>query len=196
MTWENFYLLCFSVGFFLSLISFLAGGLHAVHLPHFPHVHFGHGPHLGHGHGGNGEVSWFNPGTIAAFLAWFGGSGFLLTRHSSIWFLLALGIATVCGLAGAACVFAFLAKLVAEKDEEEDPVDYEMVGVLGKICSVIRAGGTGEIVYSQGGTRHCAGARSEDGTAIPKGTEVIVTRYEKGIAYVRRWEEMTNPELD
>jgi len=196
MTWENFYLLCFAVGFFLSLISFLAGGLHAVHLPHFPHVHIGHGAHLGHGHGGNGEVSWFNPGTIAAFLAWFGLSGFLLTRHSSIWFLLALAIATVCGLAGAACVFAFLAKLVAEEDKEEDLVDYEMVGVLGKICSVIRAGGTGEIVYSQGGTRHCAGARSEDGTAIPKGTEVIVTRYEKGIAYVRRWEEMTNSELD
>ncbi len=196
MTWENFYLLCFSVGFFLSLISFLAGGLHAVHLPHLPHVHFGHGAHLPHGHAGNGEVEWFNFGTVAAFLAWFGGSGFLLTRHSSIWFLLALGIATVCGLAGAACVFVFLAKLVAEEDKEEDLVDYEMVGVLGKISSVIRAGGTGEIVYSQGGTRHCAGARSEDETAIPKGTEVIVTRYEKGIAYVRRWEEMTNPELD
>jgi membrane protein implicated in regulation of membrane protease activity len=203
MTWENFYLLCFSVGFFLSLISFLAGGLHAVHLPHFPHVHFGgHDLHMVHGdaghsgHAGDGDVPWINFGTVAAFLAWFGGSGFLLTRHSSIWFLLALGIATVCGLAGAACVFAFLAKLVAEEDKEEDLADYEMVGVLGKIGSVIRAGGTGEIVYSQGGTRHCAGARSEDGTAIPKGTEVIVTRYEKGIAYVRRWEEMTNPELD
>jgi membrane protein implicated in regulation of membrane protease activity len=193
MTWENFYLLCFSVGFFLSLISFLAGGVHAVHLPH---LHFLHGAHLAHGHGGNGEVSWLNFGTIAAFLAWFGGSGFLLTRHSGIWFLLGLGIATVCGLAGAVCVFLFLAKLVAEKDEEADPVDEAMVGVLGRIGSVIRAGGTGEIVYSQGGTRHCTGARSEDGTAIPKGTEVIVTRYEKGIAYVRRWDEMTNSGLD
>ena len=49
----------------------------------------------------------------------------------------------------------------------------------------IRAGGTGELIYSQEGTRRVAGARSEDGAAIPKGAEVVVTRYEKGIAYVR-----------
>ena len=29
---------------------------------------------------------------------------------------------------------------------------------------------------------------NEDGSAIPKGSEVIVTRYEKGIAYVRLWD--------
>jgi hypothetical protein len=46
-------------------------------------------------------------------------------------------------------------------------------------------------VYSQAGTRRVCGARSEDGTAIPKGTEVVVTRYEKGIAYVRLWSEMS-----
>ena len=42
------------------------------------------------------------------------------------------------------------------------------------------------MIYSQEGTRRVAGARSEDGAAIPKGAEVVVTRYEKGIAYVRR----------
>ena len=36
-------------------------------------------------------------------------------------------------------------------------------------------------------TRRVAGARSEDGGAIAKGTEVMVTRYDKGIAYVRPW---------
>ena len=55
----------------------------------------------------------------------------------------------------------------------------------------IREGGTGEIVYSQVGTRRVCGARSEDGSAIAKGTEVVVTRYEKGIAYVRLWSEMS-----
>ena len=39
--------------------------------------------------------------------------------------------------------------------------------------------------------RRVCGARSEDGSAIAKGTEVVVTRYEKGIAYVRPWEEFT-----
>jgi hypothetical protein len=64
-----------------------------------------------------------------------------------------------------------------------------MVGVLGKLSIPIRAGGTGELVYSQEGTRRVTGARSEDGAAIPKGVEVVVTRYEKGIAYVRAWDE-------
>ena len=35
-----------------------------------------------------------------------------------------------------------------------------------------------------------SGARAESGTAIPKGVEVVVTRYEKGIAYVRPWDEL------
>ncbi len=71
-----------------------------------------------------------------------------------------------------------------------DPTDYEMVGVLGRISSSIREGGTGEIIYSQAGTRRTCGARAEDGSAISKGIEIIVTRYEKGIAYVRLWTEM------
>jgi len=45
----------------------------------------------------------------------------------------------------------------------------------------------GELIYSQQGTRRVAGARSEDGVAIPRGTEVMVARYEKGIAYVKPW---------
>ena len=74
-------------------------------------------------------------------------------------------------------------------DHALDAADYRMTGVLGRISSPIRAGGTGELIYSQEGTRRATGARSEDGDAIPKGAEVIVTRYEKGIAYVRKWED-------
>jgi hypothetical protein len=69
-----------------------------------------------------------------------------------------------------------------------------MVGVLGKLCVPIRAGGTGELVYAQVGTRRVCGARSEDGSAMAKGTEVVVTRYDKGIAYVRLWSEMSGEE--
>jgi hypothetical protein len=63
--------------------------------------------------------------------------------------------------------------------------------VLGKLAVPIREGGTGELIYSQMGTRRVCGARSETGTAILKGTEVVVTRYEKGIAYVRLWSELS-----
>jgi hypothetical protein len=58
------------------------------------------------------------------------------------------------------------------------------------VSSGIREGGTGELIFSQEGTRRCCGARSETGAAIGRGIEVVVTKYEKGIAYVRPWEEM------
>ena len=72
-----------------------------------------------------------------------------------------------------------------------DAADYEMVGVLGRTSLPIRMDGTGEIIYSQAGTRRTCGARSENGAPIEKGAEVVVTRYDKGIAYVRLWEEMS-----
>jgi len=51
MTWADFYLMCFAVGFFFSLLSFLAGGLRwHLHLPHFSHVHTAP-PHASAGHG-------------------------------------------------------------------------------------------------------------------------------------------------
>ena len=100
-----------------------------------------------------------------------------------------IGISIVSGIGAAAVVFWFVAKVLIEREAPLDPADYEMVGVLGKLSSPIRAGGTGEVIYSQEGTRRVAGARSEDGAAIPKGSEVVVTRYEKGIAYVRLWDD-------
>ncbi len=51
--------------------------------------------------------------------------------------------------------------------------------------------GTGEIIFSLAGVRRCAGARTDEGKAIEKGAEVVIERYEKGIAYVKKWEEFT-----
>jgi len=192
VTWSDFYLVCFLVGFGLSLLSLLAGTLHL----HLPHLHVHHGIHLGgHGHaGGNGHgttVSFFNMGTLAAFLTWFGGTGYLLSTHYGVFFAAALGIAILSGLGGAAVVFWFLAKVLISREESLDPADYDMVGVLGKLSIAIRTGGTGELIYTQGGTRRVTGARAETGAAIAKGAEVVVTRYEKGIAYVRPWDELT-----
>lgn len=94
------------------------------------------------------------------------------------------------GLVAATIVSLFLIKVLLAHDSSLDPADFDLVGVLGSVNVGIRAGGTGEIIFSQAGSRHVAGARSDDGSAIAKGTEVVVTRYEKGIAYVRGWEEM------
>jgi len=118
MTWSDFYLICFAVGFLFSLLSFVAGGLN-MH-GHWPHVH-GLDFHSAAGHAaathapaGNGSAAHANPAqslspfnffTIAVFLAWFGGTGYLLTRYSTIVFALGLVISTAVGLAGASIVF-------------------------------------------------------------------------------------------
>ncbi len=202
MTWSDFYLICFAIGFLFSLLSFVAGGLN-LH-GHWPHVHFhtgaGHVP-AGHAPTGSGaaigggrataSVSPFNFFTIAIFLAWFGGTGYLLTRFSTIVFVLGLMISTAVGLVGAGIVFIFLARVLMSPEAVMDPADYEMVGVVGRVCGPIREGGTGEIMYSQAGSRRACAARSEDNVPIERDAEVVVTRYEKGIAYIRRWEEVT-----
>src|SRR5206468_1040994 len=123
------------------------------------------------------HVSPFNFVTLTAFLAWFGGIGYLLTRFSSMWFAMGLGIALLSGIGGASVIYLFLSRVLMSKEENLDPADFDMVGVLGRLCVPIREGGTGELIYSQAGTRRVCGARSEDGAAIAKGTEVVVTRY-------------------
>ena len=91
-------------------------------------------------------------------------------------------------------VFWFVAKLLLKHDRRARSRRLRKSGRAGPHCSPIRAGGTGEIIFSQEGTRHTCGARSENGEALARGTEVIITRYEHGIAYVRRWEEMAEEE--
>ena len=219
MTWSDFYLICFAVGFCFSFFSFLFGGtrLGRLHLPHvhghvahFPAAHgqIGHAP-VGHalaaeghsptaagqgtgGHQHHNSVSPFNPPVMAAFLAWFGGTGYLLMRFSAVWVSVGLMLSVLSGLFGGGIIFLFLSKVLMSDEECLDPADFEMVGVLGKLSVPIREGGTGELIYSQMGTRRVCGARSDEGVVIAKGTEVVVTRYERGIAYVRLWTEMAN----
>jgi membrane protein implicated in regulation of membrane protease activity len=201
MSWSDFYLVCFIVGFGLSALAFLAGSVHL----HLPHLHLHHGIHVpvkgglvrGPMRGGvrGSELPWFNFGTIAAFLAWFGGTGYLLQHYYAVWFVVTLGVATLSGIGASAVVFWFLARVLMARETELDDADYDMVGVLGKLSIGIRPGGTGELIYAQQGTRRVAGARSEDGQPIARGSEVMVTRYEKGIAYVRPWEDPLTAEF-
>ena len=198
MTWSDFYLFCFIVGFALSLFSFLAGAVH-LHLPFKLHLPYHAGVHGGH-HGGIGargslkasaQLSWFNASTAMVFLAWFGGTGYLLTRHSHFVALVSLAISTFAGLFAGWLVFKFMVKLMLSDDKPLSNDDYRIEGSVGTLSLPIRERGTGEIIFSLAGVRRCAGARSEDGQALEKGAEVVIERYEKGVAYVKRWEDFT-----
>ena len=198
MSWTAVYLVCFWLGFSLSAVSWLLGaaGTHLPHLPHaHPHLPHAHGAPRGGGHGHHAQAdspSFFNFATLTAFLAWFGGAGYLLTRYAAIWPLLAFLGAVAVGLAGASLMFALVAKVLWSPDENLNPDDYDVVGQVGVVCSPIRDGGTGEILFSLAGGRRVAGARSEDGRAIGKGVEIVIVRYEKGLAYVRTWAELSS----
>jgi membrane protein implicated in regulation of membrane protease activity len=128
--------------------------------------------------------------TMAAFLTWFGGTGYLLVHLRHIWVFAGLALASLAGLTAAAILFWFVAKVLMANDHSLDPLDYDMIGVLGHVSSTIRSGGTGEIIFEQVGVRKACAARSDSGDPLAKGEEVVVTRYEGGIAYVRRWDEL------
>lgn len=203
MTWESFYLICFLAGLMLSGLSLLGGmgriGGH-IHLPHVGHLghlpQAGHMPHGGAGLGapsgtgaGTATIPWWNAFSIMIFLCWFGATGYLLTRYGSFVAGAVLVLAGVCGLAGGAIIFLFLARVLLPHECELTADETDVVGAVGRVSAAIRAGGTGEMVYEQLGALRSAPARSEDGEPIQKQEEVFVVRYEKGIAYVRRWED-------
>jgi hypothetical protein len=209
MTWETFYLICFLVGLMLSIVTLLGGmghfggHVHVPHVPHVPHVvhvqvpHTGHLPHTagvshatsGGSQSGGASVPWWNGFSIMVFLCWFGAAGYLLTRYGSFVAGVVLTLAVVCGVAGGAIIFAFLTRVLLPRERELTAEETEVVGAVGRVSSSIKPAGTGEIVYEQLGALRSAPARSEDGVPISKREEVFVVRYEKGIAYVRRWQD-------
>jgi hypothetical protein len=195
MTWANFYLFCFLVGFSLSLLSFLAGAVH-LHIParwHLP-VHALQAKGVAGRPGAaahTGAISWLNASTILAFLAWFGGTGYILVKNSHLVAALSLLIASGVGLAGGWIVLGFMARIVKLSDARMHDWDYPIEGSVGTLSTAIRENGTGEVIFERNGAITSAGARSEDGKPLPKGAEVVISRYENGIAFVERWDEFT-----
>jgi membrane protein implicated in regulation of membrane protease activity len=196
MSWSDFYLFCFLVGFSLSAISFLAGALH-LHLPFKMHLPFHlahHGGAVGKGGAigkGSAHLSWFNAATVLAFLAWFGGTGYLLTVHSILVGAACLSVAVAAGLMAGWLVYRFMYVLVRNTDAHMNEWDYRHEGSVGTVSITIPAQGTGEVIFEQHGIRRSAGARSDDASSIERGAEVVISRYEKGIAYVKKWDEFT-----
>ena len=171
------FLTCFIAGLALSALSFVSGFDEVTLLETL----FGGGDKAAR------AVRSFNLAAITAFLMWFGGAGLLLDRLTTLSPLLVVGVAVLGGVAGGTLVNRVMTALVRSVATAEP---LSMIGVIGHTTVGIReADGTGEIVFTHAGTRRVAGARSDSGRALPKGTEVVVTRYDKGIAYVAAIDE-------
>jgi hypothetical protein len=183
----TFYLICFVLGFVLSILAAFTG-LGRVHIGH---IHFGHAHVPTHVHAKPGsQISALNGFTLPAFLCWFGGTGYLLHQYSPLFAPLVLVLATMSGLVGASLLYAVLFKLLLPRERVLSVEETRMDGVIGRVTDEIRAGGTGEILFSQADARRSAAARSESGIPIARGTEVVVLRYVHGIAYVSPLEEL------
>jgi membrane protein implicated in regulation of membrane protease activity len=197
MTMDIFYLICFGVGLILSVVSVLGGFAHL----HLGHLHTGHSALAHHGTGAHGSgsrgLSGVNGFTLTAFLCWFGGAGYLLHRYSIFVAPLVLLLSVVSGVFGAALLWAVLFKVLLPRERVLSSEDTEMTGVLAQVSGSIRSnGGIGEILFLQTGARRSSAARSEDDRSIERGTEVVVIRYERGIAYVRPWAELEGDPLN
>ena len=174
--WTGFYLFLFAFGLIFTVASlFLNVG------DDLPDLDLG-----GDATGGD-YVSGPSPlslSTVMIFLTWFGASGYIARSWGGVIAPLSLILAVVVGFAGAALVYLFLARILWRGQTALDPRAYELQGTIARISSTIRAGGTGEIVYSIDGKQRVDGARGLDDQALPVGAEVTIVRYEGGLAYV------------
>lgn len=197
----SLFLYSFYVGFGLTLVSVLfgvfdVGGSHEVgDLAHGGDWSHGgdlaHGGDSAHGHHGHavGKVATISPvnfQTVVASLMGFGGIGYLIQAQVSDLLLLTIPGAVAGGIVTAWLIFRFQRFLV-RGERALGPTSY--TGVVGKLTVAIREGGTGEMVYSQQDSRMVSAARSHDGQAIPRGEDVVILRYEKGVAYVQLWRD-------
>jgi hypothetical protein len=211
---EAVFVFCFVFGVATSILSLLLGSLHggdgghALNAGHGGGSHLGHLGHLGHdplahghpggsldhgsGHGGEidqagGQVSPFNLQTVTTFLAFFGGVGWVLYDSVGVEPAIALIAGAAAGLVGGAAVFWFLVRVLIAGQRFLDPDGSRMEGMVGNVTQAIGATNTGEVVFSRDGARHSEGARSATGLPIPAGTEVVIVRYEHGLAHVEPW---------
>ena len=190
---ETLYLGLFVAGLTFAVASFLLGFGHAhLHLPHgHPHL-----PHSGvaHPHAAPGarglRISPFNVSTTTAFVTWFGGTGYILGRLG-VMPVVVIPISVIGGLAGASLILAFLSRVVLPAQTAPMRAeDYRMEGTLARVSLPMVGTRTGEVTYTRHGATRSEGARSADGGALPRGTEVVITRYERGIAYVEPFDRL------
>jgi hypothetical protein len=170
------FLFLFAFGLIFSVVSLLLGvgdDLPGLDLDGDPNTH-------GHSSG----PSPLSLSTIMIFLTWFGAAGYIARTWGGLAAGIAIPLATVAGIAGGAIVWLFLAKVLWRGQSQLDPEKYDVTGTPATVTSAIRAGGTGEIVYTLDGKRRVDGARTVDGSPLPDGAEVTIVRYRAGIAYV------------
>jgi hypothetical protein len=127
---------------------------------------------------------------LLTLLLLFGLLGYLLHNFTNVGAELSLIFALLVGAGGALLVSSLLSALFFTREVGVLGAESSVLeGRLGKTSMAIRAGGIGEVIYSntQGG-RQSIGARSADGEAIPVDTDIVILGTKNGIASVQPWD--------
>lgn len=161
---------------------------HAAHTaPHGGPHHAHAAPGSGGAHGDSGSairasavwaLGWLSPLGLAAAALWFGGVGLIVERFGSG---PALILAVVAAIVGAAIVRAIAG---AFDRAGTPPLVLSGEGAIGLVNAQIRPGAPGEVLYTLEGLSRSTAARSVDDEFIPRGTEVVIVRRDRGMAWV------------
>lgn len=147
-----------------------------------------------HADSGDFGDGWFhgvlNISSFLVFLTWFGGVAYLFRNGAGWNVVLSLILGVLGGLAGAAVISWFLRTILRSETGTLDPADFDRVGVVARVSSGIRSGGMGEIVFEQSGSRMVTSARSESPVPVPRGTEVVILRVERGVAIIAPFDDL------
>ena len=144
-------------------------------------VHVDVSGHLdaGHPHPVSGTI-------IATFITGFGAGG-VIAHYVLKWSLLAgIGLACLSGLALAGIAFLVLDLIFAHTQAGSEFSLEQMVGVEAEVITAIpESGGPGEVAYLVKGQREVSPARSVDGSAIRKGSAVVIEKVSGATVHVR-----------
>jgi membrane protein implicated in regulation of membrane protease activity len=145
-----------------------------------------------HAHGHDDGLPHASLGAVLVFLTWLGGVGYLLRRAADWPLMAALPVAALLGVGVGVVVQRAVETLSNPTGSVLDPEQYRLPGTIGRVSSSIRVGGTGEVVYEQGGVRHAVAARTSGDEELPQGTEVVVLSMDHGVAAVQAFDEFWN----
>ncbi len=187
---ETLYFGCFLFGAAFTAVTFVLGhvGLHGHGHGHAQAHHLDHGH--AHAHDDRSPAAFLNLPAVLAFLTWFGAAGYVLGRWG-VPEVLAAVPAVVFGAAAGLLMTRLLEKIRAG-ERVLDPADYRLPGTIGRLTVGIPENGVGEVVFTKAGARRSEAARADDGRALARGAEVVITSYEHGIATVQPWDEFVS----
>jgi hypothetical protein len=178
------YLALLGIGIIYAIIILIGGSLHDIHLPGMDvdiggtHVEFGvDHPEV--------SVPSLSPVTVASFVTAFGAFGLIglgLFNATPPWSLAwAIGGGV---LMAVIAHFAFGYFLIAPQGSSEVKFK-DILGAVGEVSTPIPADSVGAVTLVAQGGRVSFPAKSEAGTAIARGTTVVVEKVTGGVVVVR-----------